>query len=473
MPISRRTVLKTAVGAGVVAAIPAVPYAKWVSTDRTRPDPVRSNASSESGLQWSNWSGSERANPEAISVPESEARLAEFIGNSTGQIRPVGSGHSFSGLVPSDGTIVDLSRFSGLIETDKEAKTARIWAGTRLRQGARQMAEEGLGMMNLPDIDVQTFAGSFATATHGTGASLSALHDHVVGMRMITPSGYIIDIDRETNPELFQAAKVSLGSLGVITSYDLQLRDTYSLNRRVEIRGTEDILDSAQDQFEDHRHFEFYFVPNSPLSAEIMLNEYEGEPFSPAVSEDDDELLVALEGLRNHLGWAPWLRKAAVQTFFPRGEIENSGDEYWRMLTSSRPSKFHEIEYHIPLEEGFKALREIVNLMNSNPNNYFPMEVRRTAGDDAWLSPFNDGPRISIAVHAAHNERYDHFFTEVEPIFRKYGGRPHWGKLHSLTYAELSELYPRFSDFVELREQLDPTGRMLNTHLSTLFQPSV
>lgn len=472
MAISRRTALKTAVGLGLAAAIPGIPYGRWVSTNRVRPDFDAEALPSGGQKQWTNWSGIVQSTPETIAVPDSEEALADLIKNGSGRIRPVGSGHSFSELVPTDGTIIDLSKLSGLIETDKAAKTARIWAGTRLRQGARQMAEQGLGMLNLPDIDIQTFAGSFATATHGTGTKLPAIHDHVIGMRIVTPSGEIKEITKAGDPDLFAAAKVSLGSLGIITRYDLQLRDTYNLNAKIIVRPTEEVLDRANDQFDAHRHFEFYMVPNSPLSAEINYNEYEGEPYG-IISEEDNELLLALITMRDHLGWFPPLRRFAIQNLFPKGEIENIGGEYWRMLTSSRSFKFNEIEYHIPAEDGMKAAREVAALLNSDPNHYFPMEVRKTAEDDAWLSPFYDGPRISISVHAAHNERHEHFFKDVEPIFRKYGGRPHWGKLHSLTQTELADLYPRFRDFAELRQQLDPNGRLLNDHLKRLFQNGV
>ncbi|MCV6597499.1 MAG: FAD-binding protein [Mangrovicoccus sp.] len=467
MALSRRTALKAGLGTAALAAIPGVPYANWALKDRSRPDFTAAPAP-KSALHWANWSGIADCNPERIFVPKAEEDLAGFMAETQGEIRPVGSGHSFSAVVPTEQNIVDISGFSGVIDTDPDAQTARIWAGTRLRQGARSFASQGLGMQNMPDVDVQSFAGAFATATHGTGASLAALHDHVIGLRMITPGGEVIEARQDSNSDLLQAAKVSLGAMGIITAYDLQLRENFSLKRQVIGRPGADILDSAEEMFAAHRNYEFYYLPNSPTSAEILHDPYDGAPFSTA-PDDSTEILDALRALRTHLGWAPFLRDMVISNFFPKGVIEEAGGEYWRLLSTARSIKFNEMEYHIPAEDGMKALREITAVLDSDPNQYFPVEVRMTAQDDAWLSPFNDGPRLSIAVHAAVDEPYDHFFTALEPIFRKYGGRPHWGKLHSLTAQDFAALYPRFEDFRTLQREHDPKGQMLNPHLRGIF----
>jgi FAD/FMN-containing dehydrogenase len=99
----------------------------------------------------------------------------------------------------------------------------------------------------------------------------------------------------------------------------------------------------------------------------------------------------------------------------------------------------------------------------------FPIEVRYIAGDDAWLSMFEGGPRVSISIHDFAENDFRPYFDALEPIFLKYGGRPHWGKVHTLGAAELAERWPRFDDFRRLRAELDPQGRLLNDHLRALF----
>ncbi|WP_371810242.1 D-arabinono-1,4-lactone oxidase [Ruegeria sp. HKCCD8929] len=201
----------------------------------------------------------------------------------------------------------------------------------------------------------------------------------------------------------------------------------------------------------------------------MAYDEHTGEVQGIAAEKDGNEMLKALETVRDHLGWWPWLRRNVLAAGFPRGQIEDVNEVYWKMLSTTRPHRFNEIEYHLPIETGLKAFREVARILESNPANYYPVEIRRTAPDDAWLSPFNDAERMSIAVHAAHREEHGYFFTEIEPVFRIHGGRPHWGKLHSLGYEELRTLYPQFNEFNELRRDLDPEGKMLNPHLAKIF----
>ena len=76
---------------------------------------------------------------------------------------------------------------------------------------------------------------------------------------------------------------------------------------------------------------------------------------------------------------------------------------------------------------------------------------------------------MTISVHQYHRQGYDTLFKASEAIFRRYGGRPHWGKLHTLKAAELERLYPRWGDFLALRRRLDPEGRLLNSYLKDIF----
>ncbi|MDE2437506.1 MAG: FAD-linked oxidoreductase, partial [Sphingomonadales bacterium] len=116
------------------------------------------------------------------------------------------------------------------------------------------------------------------------------------------------------------------------------------------------------------------------------------------------------------------------------------------------------------------ALREVLAAIETHRKDvFFPIEVRVIAPDDAWLSPFYQRECGSIAVHAYYKEDHEFFFTLIEPIFRRHGGRPHWGKLHSLKARDLASLYPRWKDAGEVRAALDPQERMLNSYLKGIF----
>lgn len=467
--ISRRRLLQVGAGVGVTAAIPIGLHAQWGQRSFVRanytddfPDPPAGEKS------WMNWSGVEKATPRQIISPASEMELSQLIRNTTLQIRPVGSGHSFSGLAPSEGLMIDCGGFKGLKNYDPLTEYATFGSGTYLFEAAAALDKLGRAFANLPDIDVQTLAGAFSTATHGTGNTLSALHDYIMGFRLVTANGDILNVTKASHPDLFAAGKVSLGALGIITQYTVKTVAAFNLHRRLVIEKVEPFLEKAEALAASHRNFECFYSPNTGYIAWLTHDIYEGR-LSENAQNDDDDAIEGLKELRDLFGWWPWLRRQAVKAAFPTGVMEDVKDTSSNLLSTTRPIKFNEMEYHLPRTRGIETFRTIIKMMDQRSDAFFPVEYRHIAPDNAWLSPFNGGPRTSIAIHAAVDEPYDYFFRDFEPVFKQAGGRPHWGKLHSLGKADLKSIYPQFGKFLELRRQMDPTGKFLNTHLAKLF----
>ena len=99
----------------------------------------------------------------------------------------------------------------------------------------------------------------------------------------------------------------------------------------------------------------------------------------------------------------------------------------------------------------------------------FPFEVRTVAADDIWLSPFHAGPCLSISVHQYAGMPWQKAFAALETILRDAGGRPHWAKRHTLDSTAAHALYPRLSDFLTLRRDVDPEGKFVNRFFDQLF----
>ncbi len=420
-------------------------------------------------LPWHNWSGGQSSQPAGRFAPETEDQLIEFLGHDSGPLRPVGSGHSFSGLVPTEGHIVVLDRISGLRAHDPATLEATLGAGIRLAEIGPVLEEIGQGMFNLPDIDRQTLAGAISTATHGTGLSLNTLSAYVSGLRLVTPAGKIMDLDAAKEPRLFAAAQVSLGALGFITEVRLRNLAAYRLKKRTWIQPTEEVLEDFETQARAHTHFEMFPLTHSKYASVQVIDETEEPINNPPVPPDQadpyDELMRTLVHVPVAARGA--IIDAAVAAVAPSEPIV---DVSYRILTNVRNYRFNEMEYSVPLDAGAPCLREILRTIDEKQiDAVFPLEYRYVAGDDLWLSMFSGGPRASISVHRDARFDYRPYFDIVEPIFWKYGGRPHWGKIHSLKHEQLVKLYPKFRDFLELREALDPTGRMLNPHLRGLF----
>lgn len=419
-------------------------------------------------FRWKNWSEVQQCQAQSLVTPADEQALADLLRNAGGTVRCVGAGHSFTPLVPTNGTIVSLERLSGVLSHDKAGMTATLRAGTRLAAISRQLDGVGLALRNLPDIDMQSLAGAISTGTHGTGANLQAMHADVMSLRLVTPQGEIVEWDQERHPEQMAAARVSLGSLGVITQATMRVVPSFSLHRKVWLRPVGEMLEQAGELARKHRHFEFYYLPFTGYAAGIAHDEYQGSDVLVPHSQDE-EMLSDLRKLRDWLGRFPDMRRWAAGKLIDEDLTEEAKNRSWKLLSTVRPTRFNETEYHVPREAGIACVKEIIAALEKRNEVYFPMEFRFVKGDDAWLSPFHMRDSCSIAVHAAHGEAHDYLVTELGPIFRKHGGRPHWGKLHNLTAKELVALYPRWKDFLALRQQMDPQGRMLNPHLRSMF----
>ncbi|WP_114393819.1 D-arabinono-1,4-lactone oxidase [Oleisolibacter albus] len=420
-------------------------------------------------LLWRNWSGLQTAYPATRAAPADEGELADILRRAEGPVRAVGSGHSFMPLVPTPGTLVTLDRMSGLAGHDPATGTATVRAGTRLVELGTALAGIGQEMANLPDINKQSLGGALATATHGTGAALPALHGNVTALRLVTAAGEVLDCDASRNPELFAAAKVGLGVFGIVTQATLRNGPLRRVERNVWLQPLEQTLAEWPALRAAHRNVEFYYLPFTDMTAVITHDETDA-PATPRPPAQDNEALLDLKRLRDWLGWSPALRRRMAKLALSGLEPEKVVGESWQLLSNERPVRFNEMEYHLPLEAQPQALREVVAVIETNrPDVFFPIEARVIAPDEAWLSPFQGRMTGSIAVHAYYKDNYAFLAALVEPILRRHGGRPHWGKLNSLGTADFAALYPRFAEASALRRSLDPEGRLLNDYLRGIF----
>jgi len=468
MKISRRAAM---IAAGTGAAAVGAGAAGYEVATRENPEPPAPPLTDKDGhLVWRNWSGIRHSYPAQRLAPASDEELANILKTAPAPIRAVGAGHSFMPLVPTDGSLLTLDEMAGLVSVEGDEVVVR--AGTRLGDLGPALAGHGRAMANLPDINKQSLGGALATATHGTGKHLMALHGTVTALRLVTPQGLVVDCDATKNKDLFDAARVSLGSLGIISQVRLKTIPNKNLHRKVWLENFEDTLAAAESRWNTHRNFEFYAVPFTGLAANITHDETDEAP-SPRGPETDSQFLEALMVLRNLFQFSTPLRKTVAHFVLSTAESkpEEAVDEGWKLLSTERPVRFNEMEFHIPADEQLACLREVVAAIETHrPDVFFPIELRRIAPDDAWLSPFQGGERGSIAVHCYYRDEWEFLFTLVEPIMRRHGGRPHWGKLNSLKTADFVSLYPRWNDFSELRRQMDPEGRMLNPYLKGIFE---
>ncbi len=432
----------------------------------------RTPAGNSSSLPWRNWSGSVVGYPQGRISPSTENELSSYLKSTSGSIRPVGSGHSFTPLVPTNGHIIVADQFDGLISHDPKEMTATFGAGTRLANMGAALQNIGQAFFNMPDIDRQTLAGATATATHGTGINFQCLSGYITHLRLITPQGEQIDIDEASDPALFKAACVSIGALGVITQITLRNRSPYRLKQKSWIENTEDILANFDRHAASHRHFEIMPMTHSDYSFVLSTDETDEPINNPPPSPEEEAAMGS--AMRSWMEVSPEDRRPLINGLAEQVQPSEKVDESYNILANVRSNRFNEMEYAVPLEVGAECLREILRTISDKKIDVvFPLEYRYVSRDDTLLSMSSGHEdHAAISVHRIASEDYRPYFDLIEPIFWKYGGRPHWGKIHTLHEPELAKLYPGFNDFQSIRKQLDPSGRMLNDHLRKLFGES-
>jgi FAD-linked oxidoreductase len=465
MGTTRRALL---IGTGVVAAGAAGLAGRRLWLDR---EPAALPAINAQGrLLWQNWSGTQHAYPATRAAPASAGEAAHLLKTATGPVRMVGAGHSFTGLVPTDATLVSLDRMTGVLAHDPVTMQASVAAGTRLYELGPALAAIGQDMPNLPDINKQSLAGGTQTGTHGTGLGFTALHGGIVAFDLATPRGDVLECSATSNPDVFNAARVGLGAFGIVTRMTLQNHALTRVKKVTSLRPRADLIDGWDDLLRRHRNVEFYVIPFSHWG-QLITHDATTEPVRARGPDTDTDGTMKLKQARDVLEFATPLRFWTEDQLIAGMPDQIAIDEGWKLLSNERPVRFREIEYHLPRETQIAALREVIDAIERYRSDvFFPIEVRSIAADDAWLSTFYGRDSGSIAVHAYYKDDYTFFYTLIEPILRRHGGRPHWGKLNSMKYDDFAALYPHWKDAMAVRDQLDPDGRLINPYLTRVLR---
>ncbi len=431
------------------------------------------------GAEWRNWGRSESVRPQRIEFPRSvhavqrAVRAAATRGLS---VKAVGAGHSFTGIAVAPGVLLDLTDLHGIVDVDRDRSRVTLFAGTRLHQVPGLLAPYGLAMQNLGDIDRQSISGAISTGTHGTGTHFGGISTQVVGARLVTASGDLLTVSEDENAELLPAVALGLGALGILVEVTLQCVPAFLLQAVERPVPLSELLPALDQWAEASDHFEYYWFPHTDVGlTKANTRRPESDvrrPLAPFGKWIDDTVLA--NGLYRVIcgvgtgvpAVVPPVAKLAVKLTGNREYTDRSN----RVFTQSRTVRFREMEYALPAEEVRPAFDELRALIDERGWRIsFPVEVRFAAADDIWMSTAHGRASGYIAVHRYWREDPTEYFEAVEQLMLSHGGRPHWGKMHTLGASELRERYPRFDDFVMLRDRLDPDRMFRNAYLDRVL----
>jgi len=429
--------------------------------------------------QWTNWAGTASASPHRVEHPTSTEAIAHAIMSARADrrsVRPRGSGHSFSEIAVAPGVALDLDAWTGIISADTETGLVKVRSGTTVRQLNASLERLGLAMANLGDIDAQTISGAISTGTHGTGAKLGGLSTQIESLELVLADGSVTSCSANDNPDLFNAARLGLGALGVISTLTLRCVPAFVLHARETTGHLDAILEQFDDltAVEDHVEFHWFLHGDGVL---VKRNNRvpegtEAKPLSKLRQFYEYEVME-----NTVFGLVTRLARAVPSTARPLNKLCAAAlservysDQSHRVFVSPRRVRFVESEYAVPREALHEVVRELrAAVKKLDYGVIVPVEIRTAQGDDIWLSTASGRDSAYIAVHQFLGMPYREYFDVFERIAGSVGGRPHWGKMHTLGAETLRERYPHFDDFRRVRDEVDPERVFTNPHLDRIL----
>lgn len=434
-------------------------------------------------MVWRNWARLESCTPACVVLPASVPEVSDAVTGAAGRrVRAVGSGHSFNDIAVAHDVQLDLRNLTGILRFDTATGLVTVAAGTPLHQLTPRLWSLGLSLANLGDIDRQTVGGAISTGTHGTssaagGATAGSLSAQVRELELVLADGSVVCVAKGS--DLFEAARVGLGALGVITAVTLQCVPAFHLRAREEPLG----LDAAVARLTSARpvgsgeSVEFFWFPHTStvlFKTNTVASASSGSPLPRWKALLDDELVSngVLGAVTAATARVPRSIRAVnglAPRFFGERDYVDAGHA---VLANRRRVRFREGEFAVPLA-ALPAVVEQLQAWLSRPGHEigFPLEVRVGPAETPWLSTAFGRDTAWIAVQTHRRQEIAPYLAEAQRIVGQYGGRPHWGKLHTLTAAELAPLYPRFADFLAVRDKVDPDRMFGNGYTERVLGP--
>jgi FAD-linked oxidoreductase len=420
-----------------------------------------------------NWAGNIQFNPIRTFAPKSKEEIKEAVlaaRNNKKGLRMRGSGHSWTGLITANDYYLHLDDLQGIISVNQKELTVSAWAGTKLKLFGDEGFKHKLAMENQGDINRQSLAGATSTGTHGTGITFPSIANQITALTIINGKGEEIKIEK--GHPYFNAARLSLGSLGVISEITFKLIPAYKLQIQTFAEDFNLSLEHFDSRLANNRHLEMFYFPVGEWSLTKIMNETKNEPTPKGLIGQLKETILEnwLYTQMNKLAVATGkyeLIDKIIKSF-----VSPETKTFWshEAFPTERSFKFMEMEYNLPVEHFREVMDKIRSAIRTHKfQTLFPIEIRFVKGDELWLSPSYQRDSVYFAVHTYISEDYRPYFECIEKIFQEHGGRPHWGKWHSMNAACLKKVYPKFDEFLKMREEFDPEGMFLNQHLEQIF----
>lgn len=410
-----------------------------------------------------NWAGNLAYSARRVVRPRTPDELAAAVASAE-RVKPLGSRHSFSDVADTTGTHIQIDAYDDgrpAVVVDPVTGVASLRAGLLYGQAAVALAAQGRALRTMASLPHISLAGAVATATHGSGDTNGCLARDVVGLEIVTADGEARTFRRGDAD--FPGMVVGLGALGVVTRVEMATDPAFEVRQDVVVDLPWDALTSDLDAVTGAAYSVSAFTRWGEDSvAQVWLKSRVGAAGPPAW-----EVLRAL-GARDADGPRHPLPDEDPAACTAQGGV--SGPSHERLphfRAEHTPSSGAELqsEYLVPRQRAAEAIEVMRGLGQKVAPLLLTSEIRTVAGDDLWLSPF-DGDTLALHFTWVPDvEAVRVVLRDMEAALFPLGARPHWGKIHGATAADLATMFPRLPDFASLARRLDPAGTFRNAYL--------
>jgi xylitol oxidase len=406
-----------------------------------------------------NWAGNLAYGAARLAQPKTVAEAQEIV-RTTPKLRTLGSRHCFNDIADTTGTLLSLEYLNQVTSLDRSKNQVTIEGGVRYSDLGPYLHQQGYALHNLASLPHISVAGACATGTHGSGVTLGGLATVVAAIEFIDAAGNLVAMSRETNPDVFPGAVVSLGALGVITRMTLDLLPDFGMHQKV-------YRDVPYDALAGHFR-------------EIMASGYSVSLFTTWRGDAVEQVWVKSRAPVSGGGEAPQSfhgGQIASKNMHPVAELDavNCTDQmgivgpaydrlpHFKIGSVPAGGRDLQAEYFIAQEDAVAAVKVLRGLSARMAPVLIISEVRTVAADEMWMSPFYKRPSVALHFSFEHNVAGAmQFLPELEAALSPFAPRPHWGKLFTMAPQVVHSRYEKIGAFRALLDKHDPAGKFRN-----------
>ena len=442
--MNKRTFIK--LFAGALASPPIMRTLAWA--DRERPK---------------NWAGNVEYSTDRVQTLGSLEQVQDYVKREN-KLKVLGTRHCFNNIADSKDLLLSLKPMDNVIAIDPTKRTVTVAAGITYGQLCPYLDGKGFALHNLASLPHISVAGALSTATHGSGQKNRNLATAASGLEMVTADGNVVNLSRERDGETFNGAVVGLGALGVTTKVTLDIQPSFKMRPYVyenlhlsELKDHFDIIESSAYSVSLFTDWQEQRINEVWIKSRIE----EGQAFRAT-----PEFFGAKLATRNlHPIAALSPENCTEQMGVPGTWYERL--PHFRMGFTPSAGKELQSEYFVPRQHAVEAILAVERLRDQVSPALLISEIRTIAADNLWMSPCYE--QDCVTIHFTWKPDWP-TVRRLLPIIEKelapFNARPHWGKLFTISPAELRRIYKKMPDFIELSKQYDPHGKFRNEYLN-------